>query len=60
MTTLKEFLEGKPLHYRGYKRRCVATLVSPTSVAVEDRGRISFVTIDAANAAPLYYNLTRG
>lgn len=59
MTTLGEFLEGKPLHYRGFKRKCVVTLVSPTSVAVEDRGEASFVEIERGTAAALFHNLTR-
>lgn len=60
MTSLEEFLAGVPLEYRGYKRRCTATLVAPDSVAVEPhRGKVEFATIESGRASALYYNLTR-
>lgn len=60
MTTLEEFLAGVPLEYKGYKRKCTATLVAPDSVAVEPhRGKAEFATIEPGRAAALYYNLTR-
>lgn len=59
MTTLEEFISGTPLEYRGFKSKCVATLVSPTSVAVETKKGVEFASIPDGSARALYYNLTR-
>lgn len=61
MTDLEDFLNGAPLEYKGFDRRrkCTATLVSPTSVAVESRGKVAFATIPEGCAKALYHNLTR-
>lgn len=59
MTDLNDFLSGTPLEYKGYKTKCTATLVSPTSVAVENRSGVEFATIPEGSARALYYNLTR-
>lgn len=62
MTTLKEFLAGEPLHYRGYRRQCVAVYRAGIGIIVEDRsGRdlgVASVT-EHVDAARLYWNLTR-
>lgn len=59
MTELSEFLGGEPLEYKGYKTKCKATLVSPTSVAVETKKGVEFATIPEGSARALYHNLTR-
>ena len=60
--SLSEFMSGVPLQYKGFKhKRCTATVVSDTSVAVEDhKGRTSFARVEGRRQlAALYHNLTR-